>query len=630
MEDFHAEKGHIDLSDVVLHEGKIIKLNGEWEFYWNELFNPDELSNKKADHYFDQINRIWNNYDYDGMKLPGTGYATFRLTANIHEEDIAKPLAIYIPYIHTAYSIFINGEHLDSVGKVGKSKTETSPKYHPKIIFFTPKSDTIEIVFHVSNFAHNKGGFSTPLLLGDADQLYKYKEKKIASSLFLSGTFFIIGFYHFTIFIYRTTEKSSLYFSIFSFLIASRILLIDDIYLVQLFPNLSWMFEIKLEYFIISGGFLVYLLFIKSLYSKEVNQIIFRIIMTICSIYCLMSIFTPPFIFTYLFRFFSILSIIFIGYFIYVMILALIRKQEGALISCIAGMIFYYTIINDILYNLGWIKEGKYILALGFIIFIFSQSLVLSKKYATTFKKVAQLNKELQLLNESLEEKVHERTESLKRTMQETASAVAEKSILEERSRLVRDIHDTVGHTLTTVNVQIEAGKRLISKDPEKAIERFNASQDMVRTGLDEIRRLLQVLKSSDLSHSFIETIQNLIEKTQFHTNVIIDDDINLQSPLTIQQQHVLFRALQEGLTNGLRHGKCKHFYFELKEEDRHVHFFLKDDGQGTDKLNYGLGLSSMKERVEELNGTMEIHSERGKGFTIKIILPIEKTVQSS
>lgn len=618
-----AHEGELHIQEIDLHK-TMVQLNGEWEFYWNELLSPQEIENRSAEHYI-SFNQIWNNYDLNGEKLSGEGYATFRLTTTIGKNNKDTILGLYIPFIHTSYNIFIDGILLDSVGQVGTKKSETIPYYLPKVIYFTPKSEKIEIVFQIANFHHSKGGIPKPLILGEGQQITQYKEKRVASNLFLSGSFFIISIFHLSIFIYRRKEKGSLLFSIFSFLISIKMLINDQVYLVHIFPSFDWMLTIKIEYFVNYTGFLVFLLFLKTLYPKEINDKIYKFFVYSTVIFLVIYLFTPAKIYTALFNYYTFIGITMVFYFTYIMIIVAIRQKSEAIISSVAGIIFYYTILNDLLFNLKLIKGAGHTLAFGFLVFIFSYSLVLSIKYAKTFNKVDQLNIKLKALNESLEEKVLERTESLKRTMQKTAQALSEKSILEERARLLRDIHDTVGHILTTIIVQIEAGKRLITKDATQASERLNSAQNMVRSGLDEIRRLLQVLKSSDTSLNFTETMKNLIESTQFHTNVIIDDEIEINSPLSVEQQNVLFRALQEGLTNGIRHGKCTHFTFRLYEKDHHIHFLLQDDGIGANHVQFRLGLSAMKERVKELNGTIELISSDGDGFTIKITLPLRK-----
>lgn len=235
----------------------------------------------------------------------------------------------------------------------------------------------------------------------------------------------------------------------------------------------------------------------------------------------------------------------------------------------------------------------------------------------------AGLYSELQKLNYSLEEKVLERTLKLEEFQQKMTTTLVEKSILEERTRIAREIHDTVGHTLTSVNVQIEAGKRLINKDTSLALEKLNQSQEQVRLGLNSIRKSLHMLKSGKLSEEeAMPSLESFIQDTMKYTGINIEYDIDPIHSLTISRKSVLYRALQEGITNGIRHGNSNFFKFSLKQEDNQIVFNLKDNGNGVDNINLGFGLTSMKDRILEMNGKFDVSSKKGDGFTINIRIP--------
>jgi predicted ATPase/signal transduction histidine kinase len=237
----------------------------------------------------------------------------------------------------------------------------------------------------------------------------------------------------------------------------------------------------------------------------------------------------------------------------------------------------------------------------------------------------ARLYADMQQLNDQLEEKVKERTRNLEQSQKETANALAQKSVLEERNRIAHEIHDSVGHALTSTIVQIEAGKRLIDKNPYLAIEKMELSQDLIRKGLDEIRRSVRLMRADkETDFNLIPSLRKLIEDTENHADVQISSNITRLPQLAFSIGKVIYQALQEGLTNGIRHGESTQFWFVLQEKDQNIVFTLQDDGKGSsENVRCGFGLTVMREQIEKLNGAFEINSKPNKGFLLKITIPI-------
>ncbi len=215
--------------------------------------------------------------------------------------------------------------------------------------------------------------------------------------------------------------------------------------------------------------------------------------------------------------------------------------------------------------------------------------------------------------------------ESVNNELRETMLGLEEMTLLKERNRIASEIHDTTGHTLTTVLIEIEAGKRLAGRDPKLACEKLELAQEQVRRGLNDIRNSVRMLNEEGGFVSFIPSVTSLINETRKHTGVTIDYELNFLPELSPEQQKLLYRALQEGLTNGIRHGLCTGFIYTLKCVDDRILFILRDNGRGCANMNYGFGLSAMKHRTEELGGTLEIDTSAGKGFILTIQIPVDK-----
>jgi len=235
----------------------------------------------------------------------------------------------------------------------------------------------------------------------------------------------------------------------------------------------------------------------------------------------------------------------------------------------------------------------------------------------------ARLYADMQQLKNSLEEQVWERTRTLEKSMQATSDALAETTVYAERNRIAQEIHDIVGHTLTSTILQIEAGKRLLHKDMDSAVIRLKEAQDLVRHSLNEIRNSVHMLKE-DKYYDIEAALMQLIQSTSYNTGAVIHAVIDPISHLSYIQKKVIYHALQEGLTNGIRHGNSTEFHFSLTVEGALLQFRLADNGIGSSNIVMGFGLKMMRDRIQQLKGNLYIDAELNKGFLLRMSLPNE------
>lgn len=207
--------------------------------------------------------------------------------------------------------------------------------------------------------------------------------------------------------------------------------------------------------------------------------------------------------------------------------------------------------------------------------------------------------------------------------LMETSEALEDMTILKERNRIAREIHDTVGHTLTTVLIEIEAGKRLMTRDTNRAFEKLELAQEQVRKGLNDIRQSVRTLKDGHDIMSFEDAVSLLISETEKHAEVSISQNINFKNKLSEQAQKTLYHALQEGLTNGIKHGLSDSFNVSILDNYSGVSFNLSDDGIGCDDITPSFGLLAMKDRVEALGGNISVQSKKDFGCKIDIFIPV-------
>lgn len=212
-----------------------------------------------------------------------------------------------------------------------------------------------------------------------------------------------------------------------------------------------------------------------------------------------------------------------------------------------------------------------------------------------------------------------------KAELQMAYNELEQKTALEERQRIAKDIHDTAGHSITTVIMQTEAAKLIIDKNPEEAKNKIVAANLQAKHALEELRDSVHLLSGRQGGETLKSSFEKIIAESTDGTGIIIRSDIE-ELQVFGKKYRFLSNALKEGIANGLRHGNATAFWVELKREDKKILFLLSDNGDGVDDVKTkGFGLSEMERVAKTLGGTLEIYSEKGEGFEIRIELPIDK-----
>ncbi|MBQ8322541.1 MAG: sensor histidine kinase [Clostridia bacterium] len=212
-----------------------------------------------------------------------------------------------------------------------------------------------------------------------------------------------------------------------------------------------------------------------------------------------------------------------------------------------------------------------------------------------------------------------------KKELEKAYAVVAEVTALEERQRIAKEIHDTAGHSITTVIMQTEAAKLIIDKNPSEAKSKLIAANLQAKHALEELRDSVHLLSGSNAGDTLKAALEDIIHESTDGTGITIRSEIE-DTQVSSAKYRFLCNTLKEGISNGLRHGGATAFWFELKREGNEIRFFLSDNGKGvkTDELALGFGLTSMKERARSFGGEVRVSSEAGEGFELRLSLPAD------
>jgi len=405
-----AVKGVLDLTDWDFKKDGPVNLSGEYEFYWNQHLEPSDFSKETPPYKtgFIRVPGYWTSYEMEEKKLPGNGYATYRLS--ILFSDRKDPIALKFLDIGTAFSLYLNGKRLCSVGEAGKNRETTVPRYFPQLVDFEVETNQIELIYQVSNFHHRRGGVNTVVKLGREKEIRKIRERKLSFDLFLFGSIFIMALYHLGLFSLRKKDRSPLFFSTFCFLIALRLLTTGERYLIHLFPNTGWELLIKFEYLSFYLAVPAFVMFMRSVF-REFSKRFRSLIVALGLAFSATVLFTPARIFSHTLPLYETITIIVFLYGLYVLIVASIRKRDGAVVFLLGFIILSLTVINDIMHVEHVIQTG-YFVPFGLFIFIFSPAFLHSLRFSKAFTTVEMQHLELRDTLQEYKKEIKDRVQT--------------------------------------------------------------------------------------------------------------------------------------------------------------------------------------------------------------------------
>jgi signal transduction histidine kinase len=222
--------------------------------------------------------------------------------------------------------------------------------------------------------------------------------------------------------------------------------------------------------------------------------------------------------------------------------------------------------------------------------------------------------------------------EEAHRQLQKYASEVEELTIVRERTRLAREIHDTLGHYLSILNIQLETISKLQERDPARAVHEIAEARRVASQSMQEVRNAIAALRPTSIATlTLTEAIALLgreFEENAGETELTLDLDTQLP-PLSPDMQVALYRAVQEALTNVRKHAHASKVLVRLRYENELLELLVLDNGRGasTSDANSqpggGFGLVGLRERIELLGGQVAYSPAEPAGYRVTVQVPV-------
>lgn len=634
----HANESIFDLREVDWSTGKIHSLQGNWDFYWQQLISPEQFAENTSKPIPFPVPGAWNSSQGSAQAFPGFGYATYKITILIpkHKEE----LFLAIPDMASAYKLWSNGKVVAENGVIGTSKDSEIPAYLPKFISLIPDEGKLELVLQTSNFHYQWGGVWYPLKLTDAEGIYELREMPIIRSMLSATVLIAASFFGLFIFFSRPKEKVLLYFSLLCLVMSLRRLLIDE-RIIYFYIGEHWTLLQALENICTYLAFPFFISYFSYRFPVKYSTKAIQGSWLLIAPFCIMALTTDVSFYTRFNVPFQIFILLSLPYIFYIYIKCLKEGRRGAKTFGFGLGIFILAVFNDIL-TYSYVIHTPNLSHLGILAFVIFQGVDLAKSYLHNFEKIEDMSNSLKSKNKELMKIDAFKDEFLATTSHELRTPLHGISGL--ASHLLND---------SSLNLKPEHQHKLdlISSTTRRLGSLVNDIVDFASIKHGNIKLNMKCVDLDALSNSVVSTLKPLVTGRDIRLTSSISKDAQFVLADENRLQQILFNLLgnaikftEEGIiqinANKLETGiktnsdntNDDHVTIEIIDTgigiapDKYDLLFepFQHFGESSDSLysGSGLGLSISRQLVRLHNGDLQINSQEGSGTNVTFSLP--------
>lgn len=658
-----AEKGVLDLSRVNEDEIRFIKLNGEWEFYWNKMLRPHDFkSGDLVPDYFGKVPSYWTDYPQESVKTEKFGYATYRLFV-ILPPGYREALGFDMPVFDSSYDVYVNDRYYGGNGIPGNSEENSEPGYDRNFFRHDPRSDTLSIIINVSNYHHRRGGFWLPMKIGPFFEVQKRLANGWAGdwaviSLLLGFSLFFLLFY-----ILSPREQIMGYFSLATIGLALRPLFTSHFLITNIFePEWSWI--VRYEYLALYAVIIGWTWFAQVLYPDKRFRILAIIITVFFLASSVLTIFLPVKVFSHATMILYPVMIILMIYSIIQSAVGIIKKNPFDIIYFLAFLLLIAGGIHDIRVSLGKSATAQgYVLTYVVVVFVMIQAGLILYRWVKAYLEKEKLQRELEFMNRNLEVIVSERTQELIRRNEEIehqSSRIAKQNKqLSETIQMKNKIFSVISHDLRSPVVNILYMLNLLKEKEYKdkydtfansSIEYAQRVISLIENMLvwgrgqeDKIKYSPERLNLADIVLTNLSIFKETSDKKEIAVNFT-----QIGSSTAYCDKDLMDIIIRNLLSNAVKYtprgGRISILLKDKSAEENCIMLKICDNGVGIapEKQKYlftsaevsstpgtenekgtGLGLRLCYELTKINKGTISVESREGEGACFSITLPV-------
>ncbi len=635
-----AEKGQLDLNSWDFKADGIVKLDGEWEFYFGQLVHPlDFTGDADIDlASFMDVPGVWNTSTTE-KNLPAKGCATYRL--QVQMPAFYCQYALRILDAATAYRMYVNGQLVAENGNVSCTKDNAKAMYHPQVALLPPGiHDTtttgeryLDIVVHVSNHHHIKAGLWESIRLGPVDQVIDNRMRRVNIVIAVLAVILIMVLYHLGLYVLRRRDPSTLLFGLMGLILMTRELVMGERMLVQWIPNIDFQLLSKIEYIASYTNITFIALFVSSLFPGDMPRWMRNAYIAIGVCIALLVGTMPMDVYAHARILYDLFilggGIVIIG----VIIRSIIRGRNEAYIALVGMLGLYGTAINDVLYNNHVINTFN-MASLGLVFYIFSQSFLLSRRFSHAFTTVETLSHELVEKNRELTAMDSMKDEFLANTSHELRTPL---------NGIIGILDSVLDGTVGSLTPRQRQNLSLVNVSARRLATLVNDILDFSKMKNGSIT--LQQ-KPVDL-YSLTDLVLMVQQPLALAGNIALVNNVDTALPPVMGDENRIQQVLHNLVGNGIKFTpsgsvEVSAEYIETPGKQPCLAVRVKDtgigipanrqqeifdsfvQGDGSVSREYGgtgLGLAVSKKLVELMGGDISVESEEGRGAVFTFTL---------
>ena len=624
-----AVAGLLDLTAHDFANSPTLVLGGEWDFYRGKFFSTAAEASAVIPERV-VLPQTWN----------GEGTATYRLKLRL--PPVEQTFAVHMEAQLSAYEILINGKPAAASGVPGADAGATQPATLPLSAEVVSRGD-VEILLRVANFHHRKGGIFKKIYFGTSHAMASQVQATRLADMALVGILATMALYHLIIFLLRRRNKAALFYSLVCIMILGRTVTTGEKLLPVMLPAVPFSVYTMIEYLSYFWGIPFALRFFYELYPGRQSARIHSLFFIAAAFFSLAVVLLPLRLYShtsYLYLPVMVAGIIVVAF----LLIRMAWIGEPNARALLAGFsLLAVTVINDALNTVEILRTG-YLAHFGFLGVIIGYAAVLAARFSVAFDQSEAAALELKYANETLEQRVSERTREL-----EKAKTAAEQANYNKDNFIALVSHD-LRSPLSGLHSSLQV-LRLAPLDAEKKDRLLSVAEKTTAEMLQIIESLLQLHRRQrgDFSdddqlvypRTIVESLAQSLAKPLNEKQLRINNELSAEWQLRTNP-HLLRHVLRNLLTNAVKFSYAGGL-IEVKREPGAARSISVTDhgigmkaeqlksimrrgqqsaGAGTaGERGSGLGLTICREILESQNGSLSVISHIGSGSTFTIHL---------